>query len=148
MKKLILAVVFIVGIVTTACHDNEPLSAEYIRGKWEVEMADHPEYTTIYDFTTIKGFDDHGLFEVYYLTTDGQTVTKHPVNTYEWYAYGPQNNNGILDISYVPIDTNDGELMDVFQCYIITDISSQRMTWKRTIPNDGLTVCFIRRDDL
>ena len=140
--------IFIVGLVMTACHDNEPLSPEYIRGAWEMETSDHPEYTTIYDFSTVKDVDNHGVFEVYYLPTDGKTQTKHPVDKYDWYAFGPQNNKGVLDIQFAPVDVKDEELMDEFESYIITDISAERMTWKRTIPNDGLIIRFIRRDDL
>lgn len=148
MKMVIISVVFTVGLVMTACHDDEPLDAKYIKGKWEVEKYDHPEYTTIYDFSTIKEFDNWGTVDVYYLATDGQTETEIPVKTYDWHAGGPQNNNGILDISIVPVDATDDELLDKWEYYVITEISSKRMTWRRETPDDGLIIHFIRRDDL
>ncbi|MDE5568398.1 MAG: hypothetical protein K2J12_08130 [Muribaculaceae bacterium] len=149
MKKLFGPLLFIFSLLLAACnHDDNLLDPALIKGSWEVVDENHPDYTIIYAFSTIKDFDNWGTFEVYYLHNDGDNIVKQPVNQYDWHAAGPQNNNGVLDISFTPVDAKDEELFDVFQNYIITELTPAKMTWRRITPDDGLTLSFIRRNNL
>ncbi len=147
-KLLYLLLPFFILVLSSCNNDYEELNPALIKGTWEVIAKDNLGYTAIYAFETIKDFDNQGILEVKYLHTNGSMVEEIPIRKYEWHAYGPQNNNGILDISIWPLGMTYDDPDFFEENYIISILTSSKMVWKGSsgYPTsiEGRTIEFVR----
>lgn len=147
-KLLYLLLPFFIFVLSSCNNDDEELNPALIKGTWEVVANGNSDYTAIYTFETVKDYDNQGILEVKYLHTNGSMVEEIPIRKYEWHAFGPQNNNGILDISIWPLGMTYDD-PDFFEGnYIISKLTSSKMVWNGSsgYPTsvEGRTIEFIR----
>ena len=141
----------LVAVILNSCNDEEKtLNKDLIEGRWEVVSSDHPTYTCIYDFTTNgKGFAEGELYTYYFVSDNNGETTKEPIENYDWNANGPQNNGNRLEVEIIPLSAiNTPEASEKFEVYLVTELSAETMTWKRTTPDDGLIRKFVRLLDI
>lgn len=141
----------LIAVILNSCNDeDEVLNQDLIEGQWEVISSDHPDYTCIYDFTTDgRGFAEGELYTYYIISNNNGEETKKTIENYYWHATGPQNNNNRLEVKIIPLSViNSPEAGDKLEEYLVTELSSRTMTWKRISPNDGLIRRFVRKSNL
>ena len=148
MKHYIFLLLFtLIFISFTGCEDDkEELNPYLITGKWELVSSDNPAYTCIYNFTEKGNGYAEGNLSTYYLVSDnnGEAV-EQPIQEYCWDTFGPMNNDNIVEIDITPIEAiGTDDPWSVTQRFTVTNLSSKVMTWKRTWPDDGQVLTFIR----
>lgn len=146
--KFFLLLLPLVTVILNGCNDeDEMLNKDLIEGQWEIMSSDHPDYTCIYDFITDgRGFAEGELYTYYLISNNNGEGTKDPIENYFWNTIGPQNNNNRLEVQIIPLNAiNTPDAGDKLEEYLVTELSSKTMIWKRTNPNDGLIRKFFRR---
>lgn len=149
MKKyLFLLLLPLITVVLNSCDDDDDkgLNPDLIKGRWEISAPDQSENTLMYIFETVKGFNNYGTVEVKSINEDG-TIEEIPVRKYDWHAAGPQNNNGVLDITLTPAGVDGSDPDFYYETYIITRLTSAKMIWQGVYPASikDQSVEFIRR---
>ena len=136
MKKfLYLLIMPLLSFAFSSCNDDDPMNAQLIKGSWKEIATDNFGFTTVYTFETTKNLSNYGTLEVKYLHTDGSLVEEMPVKNYDWHAAGPQNNDGVPDITITPSDIDADDPGFFYETYIITDLTHKKMIWRGLEPS-------------
>lgn len=153
MKKILLLLLPIVAFALNSCNDDDDdlLNPDLIKGSWELIADRHAGYSTVYIFETVKNFNNYGILEVKHLHANGPIVEEISVSKYDWHASGPQNNNGILDITLTPYGLETDDPGYFYEFYEITNLTQADMLW-RGIPGTlnaaaGKSLEFVRMSE-
>lgn len=153
MKKILLLLLPIVAFALNSCNDDDDdlLNPDLIKGHWVLVTDANSNYKTVYTFETIKDFNNYGILEVKHRYTEGDFVEEIPVCKYEWHASGPQNNDGVLDITLTPYGLEVGDADFFYEFYEITNLTQTDMLW-RGIPGTlnaaaGKSLEFVRMSE-
>lgn len=136
MKKfLYLLILPLLSVAFCGCNDDDPLNSELIKGSWKEIATDKFGFTTVYIFETTKNLSNYGTLKVKYLHADCSPVEEMPVKNYDWHAAGPQNNDGVLDITLTPSGIGADDPKFFYETYIINDLTRKKMIWRGLEPS-------------
>lgn len=152
MKKfLFLLLVSLLTFTLTSCNDDDDtmdtIDTHLIKGIWEVEQTDHPDYTCIYQFSTqSENTWSWGTLTQYYLNTIGETIHN---KIYDWHVSDPNNSDMVyLDIT-LKGDVDSEDEWENTERYIVEKISTKEMILKSCMVGDTKTrIRLLRRNDL
>lgn len=115
--------------------DDDQLDPALIKGRWEYIPEQSQPLSIEYSFSTSNGFDNYGIVSLHYYYNGA--LLESPFGCYDWHAAGPQNNNGMLDITLTPCGQEADDPDFTYEVYIITELTPSRMVWTGSMP-DGI----------